>query len=85
MFAREDILPCCTCILALLVLPAAYAWLASYKYWRSQIYGTPVPAIYREPQALLWFLRVVVLSLCSVVILWFFSWYIGYFFTRAFN
>lgn len=79
MFAKEDLLLPCTFVLALLVIPAAFAWIELFKFWRRQIRGTSFSSIFSTAQMLFWLLQVAVLSFCSIVILWLFSLYIWFF------
>jgi hypothetical protein len=76
-YATPDrILPYCTCIMVGLVLLAIYAAALHYKFWKSNLRGTPLSGVYPKVRLVLWLLGVAVVGLYSIVVLWLFGyWY----------
>ena len=75
----ESIMPWCTCIMGALVLLGIRAWVAHYKFWKSEIRGASFSSIYQTARTILWLLSIAAWSFYSIFVLWLFSYWIQLF------
>jgi hypothetical protein len=72
---REEITRAFICILVVLTLLAAYAWVGLYRLWSVNFHRKPIAGVYHF-KLLGWLFLLVIMILCTIVILWFFSWFL---------